>query len=665
MAMDDAVMKDGNGRWRKILWGVTGAGALAAAAWLAPFEDSADASTEEGPASASKPLRRSGGNAELGPCAFVQGTRMAYEVTTRTHATLDLSPISDRVKVGGRFATQTTKAQDRQATRRWHLDMTAVAHAADGSSVLAARIVDGGTELEGEGTSPVDEALATPFLVRVDPRCGIEEFGWRTDGDEVIARRQQALVAALTYWAPGRDGALSYGGVSFDALGRYRGIYEGKPGGTIEARIDTYVEPFSQPRSPVPPTLDVERSSLVVEPGVGEWLTSLRSERRIALRVEDEQIGTMHSWVEAERAEPSAWDHQVEVGDGGWTWGLLLESPPETGNVDTAVNEALAALSAEDAVAQYLAMVHGGQTTAQYSAFLREWLRANPDGAATLVQMLEAGAFDDEAKARSALFYALGTADTPQATEALMGLVGGDDSALAHRVSAAHALAQLESPPAEVVDVLAAQAERSDIHPAARGSLAMAMGTFANKNDARSSELATAAREQIRGWLDEPGDVDELSGSLLAAGNAGHDDLVGSIAPYLDHDEPRIRQQAAHALRQMSPEEAFPRLQSSLGDDERSVRVKVLATATEVSRNHGVVPPQEMIDTAADWLSESLDRSEERALIALLGEAAERGSQDARDALEERLEAELASEERDPARIKALGAYSGTRWTAE
>ncbi|MCA9711577.1 MAG: HEAT repeat domain-containing protein, partial [Myxococcales bacterium] len=375
-------------------------------------------------------------------------------------------------------------------------------------------------------------------------------------------------------------------------------------------------------------------------------------------------IGTMHGWVDAARAEPSPWQPRVQPSDGSWSWGLLLDAPAGEA-LDAPVEAALVGLAPPEAVERYLALVHGRRTTAEYAGLLREWLRANPAGAEALVAMLEAGRFDDEPLARSALYYALATADTPQATAALVGLVDGEDTRLAHRVSAAQALAKLEHPPAEVVEVLAAQATRTDVHPVARGSLTMALGTLAHELDGRAPELAAQARARIEGWLEAPTDDDALSSALLAAGNAGHDALADAIAPYLRHEQPRIRQKAAHALRQMSPQEAFPRLERGLDDAEPSVRVEVLASAAEVSRSHGVPPPPAMIDAAADGLGQAHERSEERALIALLGEAARRGSDDARGALRAQLAQELARDDRDPARLRALGAHADTHWQAD
>ncbi|MCA9710550.1 MAG: hypothetical protein KDK70_32210, partial [Myxococcales bacterium] len=139
-------------RWRKVLVATAGVGVLAGVVW------SLRATTEAGEAGDATPtdpppglLARRGGPAtprDAGPCAFTPGTRMAYAVTSRTHAALDLRTLSDDVRVGGRFATQITAPQAQQATRRWHLDLHAVARAADGGSVLAARVIDHGTEVE-------------------------------------------------------------------------------------------------------------------------------------------------------------------------------------------------------------------------------------------------------------------------------------------------------------------------------------------------------------------------------------------------------------------------------------------------------------------------------------------------------------------------------------
>lgn len=216
---------------------------------------------------------------------------------------------------------------------------------------------------------------------------------------------------------------------------------------------------------------------------------------------------------------------------------------------------------------------------------------------------------------------------------------------MGHKISAAHAVSKIEAPTEAMIDAVVAVAERGDIHAMERGSLAMTLGTFAHDNAERAPQLAHKARQRIEGWLLDPADEDELAGSLLAAGNTGHDDLAGAIGGYLDHDDPQIRQRAAHAMRHMSPEEAYPRLASRMDDEDPVVRASAIETMTQVSRARGAAPPEEVVDSAIDALDLQTAAREQEALLGLLGEAAERGNEGAQAVLEQRQQGERRTDD--------------------
>lgn len=602
--------------------------------------------------------------AEEAPCAFADGTRMAYDVTTRSHSKIDMSGLMDQIEVGGQqMAAQATDV-DQKATRRWHLDLEVVAKTAGGSAVLAAHIdaqpADFGV---GEPVPPLPQ-LADTFLVEVNPQCAIEQFGWRSDGNREATRDQQQLLASLNYLAPqpGEDGAS---GMVFDAVGHYYATYGLRDDGRLVGRAVEYKTPFGKVEAGIAPTFDVEASVIEVAPAPGVWFESLNNERTVTLTMYDTSVGTVTGSVVAHRAEVGDWRPAVDVSDGGWTWGVLLGQFDASTQNEALTNSELAGVAAHDIVDQYLALVADSKNALASTQLLTEWLQANPEGARDLLKFLQEGVFDDNVSASSRLFLALSVANTDQANAVLVDIVEGAVDAVAHRVSAAHALAQVRAPNESMLDAVVALAEDGELHSVARGSAAMSLGAFANRQAQRAPELAEKAREHIQGWLDEPADDEELRGSIAAAGNAGHDELATSLDRYLEHEDPQIRQRAATAMRHMSPDEAFPRLSSGMGDDDPSVRASAIETATKVSRATKTAPPEAMVDQAIEQLDLRTPQREQKALLSFLGEAAKRGNEGAEAVLQQHFDDEMASHARDVNKLRALGRFANSRWRAE
>lgn len=604
-----------------------------------------------------------------GPCRFATGQRMAYDVETHSHTTLDMAPLMEDVRLGASSSlTAQSTAIDQAASRRWHLELEAVARATDGSSVLAARIEAEPTRLSGTidpraQAQPPAEALAETFLVRMDPQCNIREFGWRHDGDLRASRDQQQLLAGLSYRAP-VDGERSYGGLLFDAVGRYYAQYDALGDGRITGRAVDYREPFGEVTGGMAPRFDVTASTIEITPGSGEWFASLDNTRALTLSMHDHEIGQLDSSVRAQRVEPDDWRAAVELRDDGWVWGLLLDQPRSGSGEHGPRQSELVGVSVEDAIAQYRALFAAQGSSARARPYLVEWLQANPEGAGEVLAMLRAGAFADEDGVESSLFLALAKADTSPATGALLEILRGTEDHREHKIAAAFAFSSASSPSADMLDAMVA-ATNSDVDAITRSSLAMSLGSFASRHAERAPELAAQASAQIEGWLADPADDRELAGSLLAAGNAGRDELVAAIDPYFDHEDPQIRQRAAHALRHMSEEEAYPRLLEGMGDDDEAVRAQAVETATAVSRARASALPEGIVDEAIERLDLQAPKREQQALLGLLGQAAHRGSEVAAEMLEQHFVDELDGERRDLDKLRALGRQTGPSWKAE
>ena len=113
--------------------------------------------------------------------------------------------------------------------------------------------------------------------------------------------------------------------------------------------------------------------------------------------------------------------------------------------VDAPRESALAGLAAADATSEYLEIIHEGRSSVETVAYLVEWLRANPDGTADLVDMLRTRAVDGDRSGWSGLVSALHGARTPQATDALVAINAEFDVVVVDD-AAVHARSMLDRP---------------------------------------------------------------------------------------------------------------------------------------------------------------------------------------------------------------------------
>lgn len=593
-------------------------------------------------------------------CAFEPGTRMRYDIVSETILEIDFSRVSGGVAVpsGGQVAVAASPPEAHQIARRWQLELVAVA-LDDDASVLAARIEDRGVEVKaGEGASiDPSSALSDVFLIRVDARCSIREFGWRSEGDLEAAREQQLLAAGLGFVAPSSTGgSSSYGGTNFDATGRYSANYRYEDG-RIDGEAVSYSLADGVGRG-APIGVDILASKIDVELGAGVWFESLSNERDLEMTFNAQAFGSHFSSIQARRIAASEFQPTVDLADGGWTWGALSGKPRDA---KFEFDEALRDMPIADALARYRELVASGSVS-EYGGLLRDWLRANPEHTHEIMDLLRAGEFADEQVARSGLFFALGSANTEQAKTALVDVLR-EWPETRHQIAAAHALSMVEQPTSEMLELVAAAATREDLHVVERGSMALALGAVANSSEAQNPELAAQARGQIRDWLETPSDETQISHALLAAGNAGHDELAADIGIYLDHESPKIRKDAAGALRQLSPEQAYPQLEQALADEDGGVRVSALEAAANVARSRDCVPTEALVELASERLVDA-EQLEQRAAISLLGEAAKRGDARADEVLREHLRTQLADDDRNVEKLAAIGRTMPGHWKA-
>ncbi|EDM79454.1 hypothetical protein PPSIR1_35047 [Plesiocystis pacifica SIR-1] len=645
---------------------------------------SSDSSSEDGAGSERATLEAprvkgtfagSAGGSAL-PCSFEVGTQMGYDIHTQTRVEIDFgetvaevqSSLSNQQQQGTRADIDADAAQIHEVEQDWHMDLVAVAAEDDGGTVFAARIRDRGmvAKTEEGGSKPEPSAnLDDTFLIRVDGRCGVKEYGWRTEGDLEATRQQQILVGGLGFWAPrSLAKSNSYSGNNFDNTGRYDAVYEYDGEGKLKGTVRSFGQNPMRGSSAravqfAPVEMTVVDSSIEAELAPGVWFESLSNFRDLELSFGDSPFGAHLRATTAKTGRFESFSPAVELDDGGWSWGI---APPARVDQSENFDPELVGVPMADVVDRYRELIEAGKGVGDYGAMLTEWLRANPGETGALVAMLEAGEFDGEDLARMGVFYALGNANTDAAKDGLTTLLRGES--VRNQIAAAHAMSMVDSPRVEMLDIVVEGALDEAMHPIERGTMALALGAVAQHTATSDPAIAAQARETIHGWLDAPADDEQLGHALAAAGNAGHDEFGDAVGRYLDHESPKIRSTATKAMRQMSPEEAFPRLETPMVDEDRVVRTQAFETAATVARAGDAAPSEALVDLASSSLGAE-SQAERRAAMALIGEAAKRGSEDAGVILDDHLRAQLDRENVDPKALAAIGRNMGGRWVAK
>ncbi|EDM79493.1 hypothetical protein PPSIR1_35242 [Plesiocystis pacifica SIR-1] len=638
-------------------------------------EDAADALAAQRSAAKRQAFAKLAKDGAGGLCTFEPGTQMAYDVVTHTHVEIDFGQMAADAQdamaqqQGAQMQVARDEAKIHDVERSWHLDLVALATEDDGATVLAARIQDRGMKVsvgEDEPESAAPEASANiddTFLIRLDSRCSIREFGWRTEGDLDATRQQQLMAAGLAFWAPRSTAEEStYTGVSFDATGRYEAAYAFETDGTLTGEVHSFGQnpgAASVRSSFAPVAMTVVDSTIEAQLQPGQWFERLVNARDLELRFGGEPFGAHLRSTKAERADFEGFAPTVELDDGGWSWGLVpAEAPDQSQRFDPD----LVGRELDDVLANFRDMLEGGEGVGSYGGLLRDWLRANPEQTPAVLALLEDGSFEGQSHARAGIFFALGSANTEAAKDGLTALLR--ESSVANQIGAAHALSMVDSPRTEMLALLAEGSRDEALHPMERGTMGLALGAVAQHAELTDPEAAAEARGIIGGWLDAPADDEQIQVALAAAGNAGHDELGAAVGRYLDHEDTKVRTTATKAMRQMSPEEAFPRLEAAMGDEQRVVRQTALETAAAVARTQGTAPSEALVELAAGSLAPDAHQAERHAAMALLGEAAKRGDADARGLLDDELRSQLDGEAIDAKAIAAIGRNMPGRWRA-
>ncbi|MBI4818991.1 MAG: hypothetical protein HY791_22155 [Deltaproteobacteria bacterium] len=411
-------------------------------------------------------------------------------------------------------------------------------------------------------------------------------------------------------------------------------------------------------------TFDIVSSSLTVWPGNGPWFDSLQGELRLSLRARGFEVASIQTTFEATRGQGRSVALPFPVDDPRWIWGHVLSVPsPGLATPPPKIIPGLGQTPFRDVLAHFTELYDAKSSVSERLEYLRAYFAANPAALEEALTLLrDPKALDDRFAARSELILAMAQSGTPESRKVMMKLLTDPGFSLHDQHRAAWSLVQTAERPPEFLPEVIRRA-RDPANPYDRNVMALVLGSLGNSSMGRDEETLSAARAEIRKWLESSRSKDELVASLSAAANSGAASLLPAALPYLEDADRELRQLAASSLRNMPFELAQPEIERRYPiEEDTAVRTALLDAAirSAVNRSDSLKPIAEQAISRIQ--SGTIGRGEYFETLRFLGGAAQHGETVARSALEAELRAELNSGSKDLAKIEALSPYLAPSW---
>ncbi len=613
-------------------------------------------------------------------CRFELGHSLSYAIHSEDNAELDLSPLMKDfldAKTGvpdRNFDMKVDPKQTISATSNWQLDLQAVKKGDDGTVILAAKISDLCSQVSRESNGQkqkqtIDgdhDVSLLPFLIRLGERCEIQAFARREESDIKTALTQQSMFITLQWRYPpdGREGNFVV--EERNQLGRYKAHYGIRQFGeqqAISRRILGFEKIFRNVQGWGNRTAQtvVHGPGLRVWTGEGPWFDRLRLDEKIYSIYASAPISKTERHIKAKRIDSQPGNIRVDPDDEGWIWEDLFGVELDAQNEQRPPpNDAIVNLSLDEALTQYKVMIDDPEATVgQWVSLLADWIRVHPDQIDELIVDLRQGDLPHP-YGESALFAAFTAANIPQARAALLGIMTDDSFGGFNQFRAALALSHSRILPIAFVHELAALSRPEQSGRGLGGLTTAVLGTIVQKQRHMNPEASQAAREELFQRLTTSQDPGNLADVLNGIGNAADDEMFDAILPLADDTNPEIRAASITATRLMSPELTAPYFGPWLQNEENShVREAVVNTfLTQLSHSKKTLP-RNVMEISINHFAEERAQTVTRSLVKLLGEATRQGDNQAREALAQRLQAEMERENKNFDLLKQLGQYVG------
>ncbi len=530
-------------KWLLAVAGVACVGGTGA--WLYVTAPTTQPNEPSAPVEHASPAVRASGERAAG-CAFAPGLQLAYDLRSDDKANLDLSGLGPSVPTSAPARAVT----DVRATTRARLELRALSSDEQGSVLL-------GRFAQLEATTIAEDAkLRAPFLVRLAPDCAVDGFAHRRGMDAGYARVQQALVHELSWlWPADGEGSLE----GRDTHGSFvAAVKQTQTNGELAlTRAITSFEPWEPGPGAVQRVIDSHQR---VVPGNVAWFDRLEARATYLGERSRVEHTTRASYVDDDVTSLEG----APTAESEYVWADLLPHQIPLQERQPATKAELAALakarklSVDQAVDQYVARVQDENIGIKDTwPPLRTYLEAKPDAAAELIDKMKRREMPSEATMGA--YIALGNTRTPQAKDALEGVMRDANAPVIERSRAVLALIDRPDVGVELASYLSQQSgalasgQTEGARVMARQSL-LALGAMSGRKP-YDQDIKQAALSQIGTLLEETrGKSAAYQRPVFGAlANVGEPESLELVAHIPDHADPRVREVAAIVFRRMPP----------------------------------------------------------------------------------------------------------------
>ncbi len=437
-------------------------------------------------------------------------------------------------------------------------------------------------QLRASGSVPAPP-WGRSFLVEVEPTCEVVRYGRHTSTSRANGRLEQGAVWELAWrWTGGDEQVQRH-----NARGAFTArVTTARVGAQTLAqrRVETYTQLW------LGGAASSVNGFVSVTAGDVGWFDRLESEETLV-----SSAGQTVTRVQASSAPAQGSLDGVDRELAHYVWEDLLpkatarrEPMPVTAG-DRALREVMKAKTPSEAVSIAEASFQKDQNLAAAWPPLRAYLEARPEQTPAVVAELRAGQVGEDGL--NPFFIALGNARTPEAKDALLGIMRDGRAPPTVRTRAMFSLVDRADVGVELAEEFKKSAQALETNPTgaqryvAEESL-LALTTMAGIQEA--DDVGAVALDSVRATLR----VDPRSqrSGLLGLANLGDPALLPEAEPYTHSPDERVRRGAAKVIRRMRPMDTDTFIREWLAREPSLLVKKDIFTTLELQHFDAKVP---------------------------------------------------------------------------
>ncbi len=427
----------------------------------------------------------------------------------------------------------------------------------------------------GEKNDPNMERLfSMVFMVTFDRSGKMKKLMFDNSISEEDEKMVANLVRALEVAVPGTI-LSTWKETGEDENGTFESRYKESKTNILKRKIAYVRKPKTRTRHGKDVAIRVARSAFRFQVDrEGSWFTYLRGREQLEISEPQTKSVQVSTGIELDVArvpfEPDPGARIWSLSDSASVKRALAAGSKNPVSLRTEMR--LAALDRQMGGVTLDKVLAGvaGEKKIPFSAIqlLRDYLLMKPDDALKIPDLLQRGGISSSRSA--AIIHALGLAGTPQAQQALIGIMNNPIHDTMNRMRAVSELGSVVHPAAGTIDELwrtaAIRGDRESAELANTTLLALGGLSAVQRDidDKVSSEINARLVDMAKNAID----TKEASLALQAIGNTRDSSLSDAVVGYLGSDSPEIRSAAAYALRNMDDEGSLNALSKMLSKEE-------------------------------------------------------------------------------------------------